>query len=286
MKKNHRRLAKEHARAVGYLYQRSALPTSSNPWASARTLGNDARIGDIYITRTPVEGIAAEHLYRPALLWGLYRNLQGDIVAADFLYLSTQSKCEKYPFSNLKLFPTKDKCSYVKTSATLTLPTTTGFGLTSIGRQIERRPDLLLDLLVRRAFSITYYPALQSLRYPTLDLSGTVREGVWFPFLTPAHIRSGLSVPDVCSPEEPFTRAAIDLPHGLTPNTVDRIVRWADWYRRFYLQHGESWPASGTFPQGWTGWDKPERFRNVSLRDWVKYPDPPRVGVPKTPDLG
>ncbi|HRC27395.1 MAG TPA: hypothetical protein PKX87_08205, partial [Alphaproteobacteria bacterium] len=94
-------------------------------------------------------------------------------------------------------------------------------------------------------------------------MSGTVREGVWFSFITPAHIRSGLRVPDVRTPEEPFTRAATDLPHRLTPNTVDRIARWANWHRCYYLKEGKPWPAPGTFPQGWTGWDRPDRFRKA-----------------------
>lgn len=258
---------------------------------SAEPIIAATKIGDLYIVKTPHKN-RKEHPFRPALLWAVYKDRDGRITAADFLPCSTRGKHLKYLLASLHYIGNDGRPSNISTSTLFTLSNTSitkGGSIGSItkggsiGRRIDRLQNLLPDLLLRRSFTLHTNKSTQFVKEPGLDLSGTVREGVWIERMHPQNIRNGTDAPDVRSPTEPFARRAMTLPGDLTPDVVDYIALWMHWYMKKLHKEGlhqsARCPEVGSFPHGWPGWDEDGHRRTRFFMDWTRMS--PTTEVPR-----
>lgn len=273
--------------ALRRLEQQRAAGSFGNA-AALCPVSPDARIGDRFIIRLPDNIRLADERsrVRPAILWGIYRNGDGNIVAADFLNTSTrQNGTQRYagifPLSFIEGVSGSYRDSYIKLNTLHTLSnrgkSQGGFILDPANLRGRVLIPYLPDLIVRRAFGLCMNNALTCFQEPGLDLSGTVREGIYFPMLKPCNLRGDLPQPDVPDESQPFRHRDIILPGRLTQNDVNRIVQWSDWWGQTGRRRDEGWPGPGTFrTSGWPEWGDFEKKWSGSFKDWQKIPEKDR----------
>lgn len=257
-----------------------------------------AKPGERYTIYLPdhIKNLDESSRVRPAILWGVYRNEEGDVVAADFLKLSSKKNGTEGYKGNFYLSYNNTKqgkaLSYVVTSSLYTLSNR----LSKQGGNIFKRTDSesgmsylhLPDLVLRRVFNLCMNSRLSILLEPDLDLSGTVREGIYFPTLKRCNLRSDMLQPDVPDEIHNFIHREIVLPGGLTQDDVNRIAAWSGWWATSGQVREQGWPKPGTFRTlGWPGWDDPMEECYTSFKDWEQIPENDRFprGRP-APDHG
>lgn len=167
----------------------------------------DAKVGDRFIIRLPDNIRLADERsrVRPAILWGIYRDGDGNIVAADFFDTSTrqngkQDYSGRFPLSFIKDLSGKTLESYVKTCTLYTFSNRShvqgGFIKNTSSLPGRGLIPYLPDLIVRRVSGLCMNNALMCFQEPGLGLSGTVREGVYFPMLKPCNLRGDMLARD------------------------------------------------------------------------------------------
>lgn len=275
----HARLAQAQMKSSGN------SPGESCANDASRVIGDDARIGDFYIIRIPDSSSVRNErsLKRPAILWGIYRDIAGRIVAADFMPMSTQDPKDMQ--LGTFLLPGSERLSsscsdekvksYVKANNLHTLADSYSV---QNGGILRRRTDqgnkarrCLPDLIAIRAFNLLLGKELTRFIDPALDLSGTVREGVYFSGIAPCHVRDGRGQPDIADPDALFRHRTIGLPGEVSQRDVDCIAQWVDWYSLTRRLRKSGWPPPGAFRQpGWEGWGDLERNWRGHFKVWLQ----------------
>lgn len=220
-----RRRKRPSSRPVTYTGNGNALDES------LKGLPDSLKIGDNVICKLDMALLKGfkdhRHTARPMIVYGIYRR-DGKVVAADFLYRSTQPPKKCYP-SDYYMNPARDGANdlcTIRTGSVYTLANSQKYFRQANGPGV---PDKLWpDLLVRRAEACKFSSVLNYCQSPGVleHIAGAEREGFTLP-ISCGRTCSQQWAPDLLGGD--FTRKNTDI---LSEDAIRRIVSFSFEYTR------------------------------------------------------
>lgn len=284
--------------------RRSAHPSARADFSHAasgdkhrsRGIEPDAQIGDVYlikltkeVTGYPVPDVSTD---RPMLLWGIYRDLKGKILGADFLSFTTRTGGAASYLFDASWGVSEDGrkmmliCSSIYRLANI-YPDDGGF-VYGKGRFSRKSPFHAPTVIARRSFNALRNSCLRFFSDSIFDPRGTVREGIPFLFLERRHIRDNDArrnfccghAPEINDPANGFSHRFVPLPGVKTPEMAERLAFWSSFYNSSKVSNStRAWPDPASRLEDWPFWDEAARALERKkqdgrplFRDWIAKP--------------